>query len=108
MNIRDNLLSLPRFVKRGLVLIIDGSLCVFAVWVALYLRLGEFVSLSQSYQFVVAISLVLALPILTMSGLYRAVFRYSGWPALMTVAKAIAVYGIFFALIFILFCAATL
>jgi FlaA1/EpsC-like NDP-sugar epimerase len=100
VNIRDNLLSLPRFVKRGLVLIIDGSLCVFAVWVALYLRLGEFVSLSQSYQFVVAISLVLALPILTMSGLYRAVFRYSGWPALMTVAKAIAVYGIFFALIF--------
>lgn len=100
MNLRNTLLGLPRFAKRGLVLSIDGCLCVLALWLALYLRLGEFVSLNPSYQLAVIVSLILALPIFTLSGLYRAVFRYSGWPALMTVAKAISVYGLFFALIF--------
>jgi FlaA1/EpsC-like NDP-sugar epimerase len=44
--------------------------------------------------------LVLALPIFVVSGLYRAIFRYAGMQALMTVTKAILVYAFMYAAIF--------
>ncbi len=45
-------------------------------------------------------SIGIALPIFIVSGLYRAIFRYSGWPALLAVTKAILVYGLAYATIF--------
>jgi FlaA1/EpsC-like NDP-sugar epimerase len=45
-------------------------------------------------------SVVLALPIFVVSGLYRAIFRYSGWPAVVTVARAVGIYGLLYASIF--------
>lgn len=94
------LLALPRSVKRLLVLAIDASLCVLTVWLAFYLRLGEFVSLSGPALWVTVSSVAITLPVFVVSGLYRAIFRYSGWPALVTVTKATAIYGLFFATIF--------
>jgi FlaA1/EpsC-like NDP-sugar epimerase len=47
-----------------------------------------------------ASQLLLALPIFVVSGLYRAIFRYSGWPALLAVARATAIYGLLYASIF--------
>jgi hypothetical protein len=35
-------LALPRPAKRALVVAADTSLCVLSVWLAFYLRLGEF------------------------------------------------------------------
>jgi hypothetical protein len=40
-------LALPRAVKRGIVVAVDASLCVFTVWIAFYLRLNEWVALSD-------------------------------------------------------------
>lgn len=97
---RDALLGLNRPIKRLIVFLIDGSLCIFSVWFALYLRLGEFVYLSYPYYYAVIAALTLSIPIFILSGLYRAVFRYSGWPALMTVAKAVTIYGVMFSSIF--------
>ena len=37
-----------------------------------------------------------------LSGLYRAIFRYNGMPAMMIVARAMLIYGILFAVIFTL------
>ena len=91
------ILVLPRYAKRGVVLVVDVSLCILTVWAAFYLRLGEVVSLSDRALWAVVISLALALPIFIMSGLYRAIFRYSGWPALFTITQAIGVYGLFYA-----------
>jgi len=93
-------LMLPRFAKRAVALLVDASLCALTVWLAFYLRLGEFVALSGNALWAVGASLVLALPIFIVSGLYRAIFRYSGWPALMTVTKATAVYGLAYAALF--------
>jgi FlaA1/EpsC-like NDP-sugar epimerase len=42
------------------------------------------------------LSVALALPIFVTHGFYLAIFRYSGWPALMTVGKAMGVYGLLF------------
>jgi FlaA1/EpsC-like NDP-sugar epimerase len=48
----------------------------------------------------VGASLGYALPVFVVSGLYRAIFRFSGWPAMLAVARAIAVYGLLFAAVF--------
>jgi len=37
-------LALPRSAKRLVALAVDLSLCVLTVWLAYYLRLGEFIS----------------------------------------------------------------
>ncbi len=94
------MLALPRAAKRITALLTDLGLCVFSVWLAYYLRLGEFVSLSGNALWAVGGSVVLALPIFVVSGLYRAIFRYSGWPAVVTVARAVGIYGLLYASIF--------
>lgn len=95
-----SLLRLPRAVKRLVALSVDASVCVLTVWVAFYLRLGEFVTLVGPPMWAVLAALAFALPLFIVFGLYRAIFRFSGWPALMTVAQAIAVYGLLYAAIF--------
>lgn len=94
------ILALPRIAKRIVAISVDLGLCVLAVWFAYYLRLGEFVSLSGNALMAVAVSIGIALPIFIVSGLYRAIFRYSGWPALLAVARAIGLYGLLYASIF--------
>ena len=96
----DFLLSLPRSAKIGVVLSVDTSLIILSVWLAYYLRLGELVTLSDTALVAVITSILFALPIFIISGLYRAIFRYSGWPALLTVARAITIYGLLYASIF--------
>ncbi|OGB19827.1 MAG: capsular biosynthesis protein [Burkholderiales bacterium RIFCSPLOWO2_12_67_14] len=98
------ILAMPRPAKRVVVLAVDASLCVLTVWLAYYLRLGDWVKLSgDAYwqpMWAVLVSLVIALPIFVVNGFYRAIFRYSGLSALVTVMKAIAVYGLLFATVF--------
>jgi FlaA1/EpsC-like NDP-sugar epimerase len=89
-------LSLPRWAKSIIVATVDVALCVLTLWLALYLRIGEFVQLSGSTLVAAIASVLIALPIFVVSGLYRAIFRYSGWPALVAVARAIAIYGALF------------
>jgi FlaA1/EpsC-like NDP-sugar epimerase len=100
------ILALPRSAKRFIALLVDLSLCVLTVWLAYYLRLGEFISFAgasewaQGAIWASAVSVGIALPIFVVSGLYRAIFRYSGWPALMTVARAVGIYGLLYASVF--------
>ncbi|WP_414014628.1 polysaccharide biosynthesis protein [Limnohabitans sp.] len=75
------ILALPREAKRFVALSVDLGLCVLTVWLAFYLR-------------------GIALPIFVVSGLYRAIFRYSGWPALLAVARAVGIYGLLYASVF--------
>ena len=92
-----SVLALPRYAKRIIALAVDVSLCVLTVWVAFYLRLGEFVSLSGTALWAAVVSVALALPIFVVSGLYRAIFRYSGWPAMISVSRAMGVYSLLYA-----------
>ena len=94
------LLSLPRAVKRLSALLVDLSLCILAVWAAYYLRLGEFVALSDGALWAVVASVCIALPIFILSGLYRAIFRYNGWPAFVVMAQVMGTYGLLYASIF--------
>jgi FlaA1/EpsC-like NDP-sugar epimerase len=96
-------LALPRPVKRGVVLVLDTGLCVLSVWLAFYLRVGSFVPLSGLAVLPALAAVVLALPTFVTSGLYRAIFRYSGLPAMAAVVRAMLLYGLAFAAIFTFF-----
>jgi len=98
-------LALPRPIKRFIVLTIDALLCIGSTYFAYYLRLGYWVTpetpaFLEAFYKTSTISLLLALPIFYVAGLYRAIFRYSGLPALTTIAKASCIYAILFAGIF--------
>lgn len=106
-NLAAAVLALPRLVKRTFVFIADVILCVGAVYFAFYLRLGYWVSSDTPVQleaFLLAggFSLLIALPIFVVTGLYRTIFRYSGLPALLAVTKAIGIYAAFYFLVFTL------
>ena len=97
-------LALPRPVKRAVVLVSDAGLCVLSVWLAFYLRLGDFVPLSDVVFSVVGLtalaSVLIAIPIFVTSGLYRAIFRYSGLPAMVAMGRAMLLYGVLFSAVF--------
>ena len=91
------LLLLPRLAKQALVLGVDSVLCALTVWLALCLRLESWVVFEGIQWLALALSLVVALPVFVLSGLYRAIFRYSGMAALMTMTRAVAIYGVLYA-----------
>lgn len=100
MNLRlfvPPVLALPRWVKRFIVAAIDICLCVITVWLAYYLRLGEFSKFSGITLVVTGASVGIAIPTFMVLGLYRAIFRFSGWPTFLAVARAVGVYGLIFA-----------
>lgn len=98
----NSVLTLPRPVKRSIALLVDIALCLISVWLAFYLRLGDFDSLAFSTFWPTVVSVVLALPIFVLSGLYRSIFRYSGLPAMLAVTRAVLMYGAIYAVIFTL------
>ncbi len=100
MNLSQQILGFPRWVKQAIALLTDLGLCVLSIWFAYYLRLGEFVPLAGNALYALLASITLALPIFTAFGLYRTIFRYSGWPVLLSVARAVIVYGLLYASLF--------
>ena len=95
----ESVIGLPRFFKRTLVLVCDACLCLITVWFGYYLRLGELGIPVSGYK-VIWVSVALAIPLFYCFGLYREIFRYSGWPALISLGKAIAIYALIFFCIF--------
>lgn len=99
------ILDLPRSIKRFIVLFLDLLLCLASVWLAYYLRLGEFVSLfsrgewSAGIIWAFALSATLAIPTYIYFGFYRAIFRYSGRHALIALAQATSIYGLLYFLV---------
>jgi FlaA1/EpsC-like NDP-sugar epimerase len=97
--IAGHILAIPRPKKRLVALCLDAALCVLTVWMALSLRLDGFVAMQSTHWIAVGISVALALPIFAKMGLYRAVFRYAGIPALFAVTKAVCIYAVSYAVI---------
>jgi len=98
------ILGLPRVAKRLIVLLVDAGICVLSVYFAFYLRVGEWVPLfsgsSWNPLLVLEVSILLSLPIFLAFGLYREIFRYSGWFALLTLLQAMCLYAAIFIVVF--------
>lgn len=96
------LLRLPRPAKRLIALVADVVICVLAVWLAFYLRLGEWRPISEGPLHPMIVSVALALPIFITFGLYRAIFRHADGDALLLLLRAVAVYTLPFAALYTL------
>jgi len=99
-NITRTILGVSRPTKRVIALFADVCLCILTVWLSFYLRLNEFVALSGPVLLPIFASIFIAIPIFIFSGLYRAIFRYSGLPAMVAMARAMLLYGLLFAGLF--------
>ena len=89
-------LDLPKREKLILSILIDSLLCITSVWISFYLRLGFLPKTNLLFLPSIA-SILFAVPVFYLSGLYKTIFRYSGWPALLTVSKSILTYSFLFA-----------
>ncbi|MFZ7338227.1 polysaccharide biosynthesis protein, partial [Comamonas jiangduensis] len=94
------LLKLPRLTKQIVVFIADVCVSLVAVWLAFYLRIDQVGGPVLEQGYVYGLAIALFVPIFVRMGLYRAIFRYAGMPAVVATALAVTIYGIvFFALL---------
>ena len=91
---RDFILQLPRPAKQLTVLGIDLLLSLLATWAAFSLRLDVLHIPSGTQWLAYLIIPFLPLPIFARFGLYRAVFRYSGYSALVATGYAVFWYAV--------------
>ena len=92
-------LDLPRFWKLCLSVSVDAFLCFITVIIAFFLRIGSFGTINYPILLATFLSIAIAIPLFFLSGLYRTIFRYSGWPAMLAVSKSIFLYSFFYSFI---------
>ena len=93
----------PRWFKRGIILSSDVGLCVLTIWIAYYLRLGHWVTLSDVELrpiFAAIAAVFISVPIFVISRMYQVIFRYSSFPALWISIKTVIFYGFLYAFLF--------
>ena len=97
--ISKNILSLHRYSKRSIAIITDFGLCIFCTWLAFFLRLEEFILLKNFNFYPAAISVIIAIPIFWLFGLYRTIFRYTGLSIVFNILASTLVYGLLYFLV---------
>jgi FlaA1/EpsC-like NDP-sugar epimerase len=100
--IGEQVRELPRSSKRLIVAIIDCALSAIAVYLAIYLRIGEFPERSVSLAVATALAILFSCPIFVIFRLYREIFRQSGLFAVAPIARACATYGVLYATVLLL------
>ena len=99
---KQSLLNLPRPIKRGLVMSCDVLICTFSVWLAFGLRLDQW-GYPQGIQWIVLFAAIgFSFPLFISFGLYRAIFRYIGSAAFLSIVRVFVIYSIIFFCIFTL------
>ena len=94
-----SLLSLPRYSKQVIAVISDSVLCAICTWLAFVIRLEEVILLRDFNYFSVLVSIIIALPIFWLFGLYRTIFRFAGLSMVFTILSSIFLYGFIYFLI---------
>ena len=96
----DHILALPRMAKRAIALIVDILLCIATVALAYRLRLDIWVFPVRNQWMSYIVAITIALPLFVRFGFYRAIFRYVGWSAMVSIVRACLIYGTIYAAIF--------
>ena len=91
-----NSLNLPRYVKRIMVIFTDFNLCFLSTWFAFYLRLEDFNLFTYAPLNASLFSVLLALPVFWILGVYRVIFRFAGSSIIFTVFVAAFAYSLLY------------
>ena len=95
-------LNLSRVTKRVIAILLDSFLCVCATWMALSLRLDEFIIFNWEYIIPVLFSIGIVIPVFIWSGFYKVIFRYETGNTIQILAKGISIYTLIYSIIFVL------
>lgn len=99
--LRTFLLGLPRRQKRLLQVAADIVLVWFSLWMSFVVRLGieDLINPVGAYLWLFASAPVVAIPLFIRLGMYRAVMRYFGNDALLTIFKAVSLSALMLAFV---------
>jgi len=98
----DQLLKLPRDVKRFIALSFDLLLIPLALWASFSLRLGEIYIPAGNIRYLFFVAPLIAIPLFVRFGLYRAIIRYIGFLAMWAVVKAVSLYTLLWGVLVLL------
>ena len=90
--ISNSILILPRYSKRIIAIITDAGLCVLCTWLAFSLRLENLIQFNDLNIYPALISIIIAMPIFWLFGLYKMIFRYTGLSITFTVLISILTF----------------
>jgi len=93
------LLSLHRNQKAAVIALVDTLLVLFSLWLAFSLRLGEWYQPQGKQWLLFAVVPLIAIPLYIRLGLYRAVIRYIGHRAMITIGYANALLVLLWSLL---------
>ncbi|MCH2340096.1 nucleoside-diphosphate sugar epimerase/dehydratase [Stutzerimonas chloritidismutans] len=98
--LRAKLVRLPRRYKRLIQVSTDVVLVWAALWLAFFIRLGNFTFVDPlgGHAWLFGIAPLIAIPFFIRFGMYRAVMRYFGNDALMAIAKAVTLSALLLSL----------
>lgn len=97
------ILTIPRPVKRSILIAVDFFLLIGALWLSFSLRLDNWYwpqeGLKNQIVLLVLFAPVIAVPVFAHFGLYRAIVRYIGMRAVWSIVKAVMLYAALWGLV---------
>ena len=97
--ISNSITLLHRYSKQAIAITIDISLCILCTWLAFILRLEELILFKDLNFYPALISVIIAIPIFWLFGLYRTIFRYTGLSIIFTIMMSTFTYGMLYFLV---------
>ena len=99
----EGIINLPIYAKYFIAILCDTILCIIFLYLAFYLKFEVFVSFKGPLLTSAIISVLMAISIFWISGLYQSIFRYSNISIIVSVSMAMFIYGSLFFFIFSLY-----
>ncbi|MES2783413.1 MAG: nucleoside-diphosphate sugar epimerase/dehydratase [Pseudomonadota bacterium] len=94
------LANLDRRSKKIIAFAVDSVICVFAIWLAFSLRLGDWQLWNSPIRSVLLVSFLIWPLIFLSLGVYRSIFRFAGSGTITELARAIGIYLVLMTVIF--------
>ena len=94
-----NILSTNRYSKRIIAIINDIALCILCTWLAFCLRLENLILLKDLNFLAALTSIIIAIPVFWLFGLYKTIFRYTGLSIILTIFSSTFFYGFLYFLV---------
>ena len=88
--------GMPHALHSAVAMLVDTLSAWLALWLAYSLRTETWALPTPGQWHIYLLAPILAIPIMIKLGLYKAIFRYTGFAAMLTTLKAIALYGVLF------------
>jgi FlaA1/EpsC-like NDP-sugar epimerase len=94
------LAGLNRSAKKIIAFLTDSAICIFAIWLAFSLRLGDWQLWTEPVRDVMLASFLFWPPLFLMFGVYRSIFRFAGSGTIIELARAISIFMLAMAVTF--------